>query len=236
MDARLHRDIIKTLGKHYDRPLMSNVRRGDYVAGMVVHALGVEWRLCSLDWTGKPWDLERNDGARVIVKQAAALQPRDSEADMPPPRTPVFAIAHLREQSAKGYKGGEPEGYPPGRPADVYVFAWHAETDLDRADQRCPEQWQFFVAPESRLTEQYPNQQTIRLLSLSKITAAVSYDGLAAAVNAALSETPHLKASVMTPEDEALCYATDEVLELARQGKMRVYSSAEVRAKLGLDN
>ena len=236
MDTCLHGDIIKTLGKHYDRPLMSNVRRGDYVAGMVVHALGVEWRLCSLDWTGKPWDLERNDGARVIVKQAAALQPWDSEAESPQARTPVFAIAPLRVQSAKGSKGGEPEGYPPGRPADVYVFAWHPETDLDRADQRCPEQWQFFVVPERRLTEQYPTQQTIRLRSLSKITAAVSYDGLAAAVNTALSETPYLKASVMTPEEEALCYATDEVLELARQGKMRVYSSAEVRAKLGLDN
>lgn len=236
MDTPLHRDIIKTLAKHYDRPLMSNVRRGDYVEGMVVHALGSAWRLCSLDWTGKPWDLERNDGARVIVKQAAALQPWDSEAERPPSRTPVFAIAPLREQSAKGSKGGEPEGYPSGRPADVYVFAWHAETDLDRADHRCPEQWQFFVVTESRLTEQYPTQQTIRLPSLHKITAAVSYDGLAAAVNTALSETPYLKASVMTPEEEALCYATDKVLERVRQGKMRVYSSAEVRAKLGLDN
>ena len=236
MEARLHRDIIKTLGKHYDRPLMSNVRRGDYVAGMVVHALGVEWRLCSLDWTGKPWDLERNDGARVIVKQAAALQPWDSEAERPPSRTPVFAIAPLREQSAKGSKGGEPEGYPPGRPADVYVFAWHQETDLDRADQRCPEQWQFFVVPERRLTEQHPTQNTIRLTPLARIAVAAAYDDLAAAVNTTLSETPHLKASVMTPEDEALCYATDEVLERVRQGKMRVYSSAEVRAKLGLDN
>lgn len=236
METRLHRDIIKTLAKHYDRPLMSSVRRGDYVEGMVVHALGAEWRWCSLDWIGKPWDLERNDGARVIVKQAAALQPGDSEADMPPPRTPVFAIAPLREQSAKGHKGGDPEGYPPARPADVYVFAWHPERDLDRADQRCPEQWRFFVAPESRLTEQYPTQNTIRLMPLARIAAAADYADLAAVIVVALSETPYLKASVMTPEEEALCYATDEVLELARQGKMRVYSSAEVRAKLGLDN
>ena len=236
MDTPLHRDIIKTLAKHYDRPLMHLGYRSDYVAGMVVHALGAEWRWCSLDWTRKPWDLERNDGARVIVKQAAALQPEDSEEETPQARTPVFAIAPLREQSANGSKGGDPEGYPPGRPADVYVFAWHPETDLDRADQRCPDQWRFFVIPEFRLIEHHPTQNTIRLTPLSRIAIAAAYDDLAAVIADALSEVPYLKASVMTPEDEALCYATDEILEQVRQGKMPVYSSAEVRSKLGLDN
>lgn len=236
MDTPLHRDIIKTLAKHYDRPLMRRGYRSDYVAGMVVHALGAEWRWCSLDWTGKPWDLERNDGARVIVKQAAALQPEDSEEETPQARTPVFAIAPLRERSANGSKGGDPEGYPPGRPADVYVFAWHPETDLDRADQRCPDQWQFFVIPEFRLTESHPTQKTIRLPPLSKMAEVVYYAGLSAAVDTALSKVPYLKASVMTPEDEADYYAAAEILEQVRQGKMRVYSSAEVRAYLGLED
>lgn len=236
MNDRLHGDIVKTLAKHYNRPLLSRGYRSGYVTGMIVHALGAEWRLCSLDWTEKPWDLERNDGARLIVKQAAALQPGDIEEETPQPRRPVFAIAPLREPATKGYREGDLAGEPAGRPADVYVFAWHPGTDLDRADQRCPEQWQFFVAPEFRLTEHYPVQKAIRLTPLAKFAAAVSYDGLAAAVNAALGEVPYLKASVMTAEDEALCYAADEVMERVRQGKERIYSSAEVRAYLGLDS
>ena len=235
MNDRLHSYILKTLSKHYDRPLMRREYRRDYVAGMIGQALGAEWRLCSLDWVWRPWDLERKDGARLLVQQAAALQPWDIEEDTPPPNRPVFPLAPGRGPAPKGYQPGDPEGYPPGRLADVYVFAWHPDTDLDRADQRCPEQWQFFVVPEFRLTEHYPLRKTLRLTPLSKIAAAVSYAGLAAAVNAALAEVPYLKVSVMTPEDEALCRAADEVMELVRQGKMRVYSSAEVRAHLGLD-
>lgn len=236
MNDPLHRAIVKTLSQHYDRPLLRREYRSAYVAGMILQALGAKWRLSSLDWAWRAWDLERKDGARLLVQQAAALQPWDIEEDTPPPLRPAFALAPKRGPAPKGYRDGDPEGYPPGRIADVYIFAWHPDTDLDRADQRCPEQWQFFVVPEFRLTEHYPTQKTLRLTPLAKIATAAAYADLAAAVNAALAEVPYLKVSVMTPEDAALCLVVDEIMERVRQGKERIYSSAEVRAYLGLDN
>lgn len=236
MNDPLHRDIVKTLSQHYNRPLLRREYRSDYVAGMILQALGAEWRLCSLDWAWRPWDLERNDGARLLIQQAAALQPWDIEEDTPPPLRPVFPVVPRRGPAPKGYRPGDPEGYPPGRLADVYIFAWHPDTDLDRADQRCPEQWQFFVVPEFRLTEHYPQRKSLPLTPLAKIATAADYAGLAVAVNAALAAVPDLKVSVMTPEDEELCRAVDEIMERVRQGKERIYSSAEVRAYLGLDN
>ena len=38
-----------------------------------------------------------------------------------------------------------------GRHADIYIFAWHAETKAGRADHRALEQWTFFVMATENL-------------------------------------------------------------------------------------
>ena len=52
----------------------------------------------------------------------------------------------------------------PGQ-AHLYVFAWHGRSD-ERADQRDPEQWRFFVVAESDLPR---NQKSIGLARLKEL-------------------------------------------------------------------
>ena len=234
--------IVKSLNKRfYSQPLLDNVYRGDYVETLILFALGDGWKAVG-GWGS--WDLEKGvDGVRVEVKQSAALQPPQPWYKPAGGRkgSPAFNIApktgyYTDSTEDAVWVGVDPEEPDFIRAADLYIFAWHPETDSKIADHRRAEQWRFFVVPEFRLTERHPTQNTIRLTPLSRIAIAAAYDDLAVAIADALSEVPYLKASVMTPEDEALCYATDEILELVRQGKMRVYSSGEVRAKLGLED
>ena len=50
--AVMHGRILAMLRDRYDRPIMNNVSRGDYVERMIVTALGADWRLT---WAGE-WD------------------------------------------------------------------------------------------------------------------------------------------------------------------------------------
>ena len=67
----------------------------------------------------------------------------------------------------------------PGRPADVYVFAWHGERERGVADHRDSEQWLFFVVPEPELPE---GQKRIGLRGLRNIVSPCRLFGLRSAV------------------------------------------------------
>ena len=188
MNAQPHDDILRILSKYYARSRIDNVRRGDYVEIMIFLALGVEWRLVNLDRDWAPWDLQRNDGARIEVKQSAALQPWSTEADALKPKRPVFDIAFRQGQRTKTGEGDLPD-CKDGRPADLYIFAWHSEENPDIADHRNAEQWQFFVVPEHQL----PDQKTIGLNPLKNLATAVTYDQLAATVAEVITGLPSLK-------------------------------------------
>ena len=56
----------------------------------------------------------------------------------------------------------------PGRPADLYVFAWHGERRDRYADQRDANQWVFFVVAERDLPK---NRKSIGLKELESISA-----------------------------------------------------------------
>ena len=72
------------------------------------------------------------------------------------------------------------------RQAHLYVFAWHGGSD-ERADQRDPEQWRFFVAAESDLPR---NQKSIGLARFEKLAAPCGIAELRQAV-----EKTHLPTS-----------------------------------------
>ena len=179
-----HQLVIQQLvDRVYNQPLIGNVERGAYVECLIHLALSElrpPWRLTEGTWD--PWDLwQPESGARIEVKQSAALQTW-SEPNAAPSAgsSPTFDIAP---------RGGPTATEPPQRYADLYVMAWHAETDPSIADHRLPDQWQFYVVPEHRL----PAQKTIRLGPLSRLAEPCSFDELAEAVKQAMTELPALK-------------------------------------------
>ena len=190
MPEDLYRRTIHTLvNTYYGSQLINNVDRGHYVECMIVLALGEEWNLTSARRGWAPWDIERNDGARLEVKQSAVLQTWSLAHDAPPRRTATFDIACRKELWTKG---GDYPPYMPGGPADVYIFAWHPILDYKVADHRCAEQWRFFVVPEREL----PNQKTISVNRVKSLAAEVAYDQIAAVVSAKLSQLGGLKVKV----------------------------------------
>ena len=178
MTRHLQKRVFASLVSRYDCRLMNNVHRGDYLECLVAEILGPGWKL---PWTvghhWAQWDIEHSSGARIEVKQSAALQPWHAGTGV---RTsPTFKIS-----PRTGY--WTPDGSwidRPGRPADIYVFGWHAESEESVADHRAPEQWTFFVVSTSSLPA---TQKSIGLSSLMRLVDATGYESLASAVREAV--------------------------------------------------
>jgi hypothetical protein len=160
----LHKNILESLVRQYDAPLIQNNLRGIYVELMVAALLGEGWRHNGSDWGA--YDLEHIDGTKLEVKQSAARQ--TWSAQVTTTRNPVFSIRTPKIEWVENVR--EPRT---ARIANVYVFAWHGETSLS-ADHRDVSQWKFFVVPAKTL----PNQKTISLNPLMAITAPVDADHL----------------------------------------------------------
>ena len=236
MENLLHEPLSQyLLDRFYGRPLIANLYRGDYVEGLILFALGEGWKQTP-EWSS--WDLEREDGVRVEVKQSAALQSWHRSTGIKKP-APYFDIApragyYTDSTDAAVWVGLDPEEPDFIRAADLYIFAWHPENNPDTADHRRAEQWQFFVVAETLLTERHGHQKTISLNPVKELATAVPYDQLAATVAAAAAELPYRKDDIGR-QDAADYYAACEVMEGVRKGEVRIYSSEEVRAYLGLD-
>ena len=117
---------------------------------------------------------------------SAARQSWDRESDGPR-RNPGFDI-----RPRKGYwpKDGGPWVTDPGRPADVYVFAWHGKTD-EQADHRDATQWRFFVVAERLLPT---GQKSVGSNRLKRIADPCCVGELARAVEDACPVHENLKA------------------------------------------
>ena len=179
--------IAKLVASCYDKPLINNVDRGRYVECMIALALGDGWPLTSEVWDWAPWDIEGPCGARIEIKQSAKLQTWSRGQGAPRPISPSFDI---RVRKAKWTKGGDHPSYVPGRPADIYIFAWHQVGDPETADHRDPGQWRFFVVPEKRLPSE---KKTLSLNLLRKLCEEIGYEQLASDVAAKLAGIGMLK-------------------------------------------
>ena len=188
MTTPQHEHIVDMLRRRYDRPIMNNVYRGDYVECMIQSVLGADWRLTWADgWDWAAWDCEHTpSGARLEIKQAAARQSWD-KGPTPPRRNPAFDIA-----PRTGYWTRDGEWIDsPGRQADVYAFAWHGRDD-EHADHTDFRQWRFFVVAERDLPR---NQKSIRLGRLTDISTPCGIDNLRVAVETARPAEHDLKAA-----------------------------------------
>ena len=158
--------IVRSLVGSVYQALINNAERGAYVEHMIVLALE-GWELT---WPWASWDLQhRGDGARIEVKQSAARQTwhkRPKSPESPPVPKPSPGKFGINKPSENYYlEDGTYEETPPQRHADIYVFAWHPEKDLEIADHRRPDQWKFFVVAERCL----PRQKDIALGPLEKL-------------------------------------------------------------------
>ena len=184
--------IYNLMNRFYGEPLINNVYRGDYVEEMILSALGEgeQWKPFG-GWGG--WDLERDDGLRLEVKQSAALQSWHATASAGKPSPSSFDIA----PRGGYYTDSTDAGFwkkvdPPVRSADIYIFAWHPEKAPDIADHRRAEQWEFYVVRESKLPPKPQETKTQKrsISTVKKLAAAVTYDELAAKVTELAAEIP----------------------------------------------
>lgn len=241
MENPLHDQVVQSLNKRfYSQPLIDNVYRGDYVETLILFALGEGWEAVG-GWGS--WDLEQGvDGVRVEVKQSAALQPPQPWYKPAGGRkgSPSFNIAPKTGYYTDSTADAVWVGVDPGEPdfiraADLYIFAWHPETDPKIADHRQAEQWKFFVVPEHLLTKRHGTQQKIGLNPVKKLATEAAYAELAATVGAAAAELPYWKADIGR-QDAADYYRAEKVMKRILRGEERMYSTAEVMAKLGMDH
>ena len=177
------------MNRFYGEPLINNVYRGDYVEGLIYFALReFQWNLLH-PWAG--WDLEREDGVRVEVKNSAGWQTWSHCPRYGPTKNPDFSVApkksyYLSNDVCADWKSAD----PPARSADIYIFAWHPETDREIADHRLAGQWEFFVVPESLVAKSRGDNKKISLNQVRELAAAVTYDQLAAKVTAVADGIP----------------------------------------------
>ena len=83
---------------------MSNLTRPIYVEGLVSLLLGNRWKYLG-DWDG--WDLERDDGKRLEVKQSAARQPwTDRPGGMAVRPSPISTLHLAKDIGLMAASGG----------------------------------------------------------------------------------------------------------------------------------
>lgn len=112
------------------------------------------------------WDFEHESGWRMEVKQLAAAQAWSHRRASSRPRFDVRSRSGYWDRSGRWRS-------PPGRHADVYVFAWHQEV-VKFADQREPMSWQFYIVRERDL----PDQKTIALSVIRRLAQSCRTDEL----------------------------------------------------------
>ena len=177
----LRKRTLDTVLRQYNRKIMNNIHRAEYVECLVANLLGGRWTLPWTDgWDWAPWDLRHDSGTKLEVKQSAARQRWHREEDFvaKPPR---FDIA-----PRKGYWMAKGDWVDVrGRAADIYVFAWHPETSAKLADQRDPGQWMFYVVRTEYLP---PEQKSIGLAGIKERAPMVRADALASAIESLLNE------------------------------------------------
>ncbi|MDN6281723.1 MAG: hypothetical protein L0J74_00135 [Corynebacterium sp.] len=153
---------------------LDNALRGVLAEYLVGLSLGGPDRDARVEWD--PYDLTTPDGIKVEVKSTAYLQSwaqeRKSTLAFNIPETYAWDPATARYAATRA------------RQADVYVFCVFTAVDLKTADPLDLAQWDFYVAPTSRVNEALGGQKTVTLTSLnSRLTPEkVTFTGLADAV------------------------------------------------------
>lgn len=156
---------------------LDNALRGVFAEYLVGLALGGPDRDARVEWD--PHDLTTADKIKVEVKSTAYLQSWAQNKKS----TLVFGIPETYAWDPATARYTETRA----RQADVYVFCVFTAVDPKAADPLDLAQWDFYVAPTSRVNEALGGQKTVTLSSLQSRVAPqkVTSTGLADAVRRA---------------------------------------------------
>ena len=145
--------------------LMDNSWRGVFAEYLIADILGDGWHVKDGNWNA--WDIDGPNAEKIEVKSSAFIQPW-CKNNMPKGEyrisRPDFDIA------AKFPDNTKQEERIKTRPADIYIFALHAERDYKNADHRVSGQWKFYVVSKDSLPK---GQGRIGLNPLRKIVTSV---------------------------------------------------------------
>ncbi len=152
--------------------ILSNALRGVFAEFVVGTALGLNLTQIRKEWDN--FDLVSSTQMKIEVKSAAYIQAWQqkgySEISFSiAPSQGYDEISGKRAQEAK-------------RQADIYVFCLLKHKDRNTIDPLKMEQWEFYVVPTALLNAKHPEQKTVRLNPLKKLTPAISYAGLCNAI------------------------------------------------------
>lgn len=154
-------DVLAEVIRRYERPVMSNTHRAEFVEALVALALR------DSGWTpkapGEAWHFEKESGVRLKLRHSVAEQ--------------SWGNGEIQSSSRFNITPGSVESR--GRLVPIYVFAWHGDTG-ESADQGDPRSWEFYVVAEPNL----PEEKTIALEALKGLASQCGIEGLAAAVEA----------------------------------------------------
>lgn len=138
--------------------LLANTTRGqlaEFIVGVALDALPP----VANRW--ESFDLQMPDGTRVEVKSAGLRQSWHQER---------ASRARFSVRSAIPWDAATNAwGTDRGRNSDVYVFALHEETSLERADPLDLRQWSFRVLATAELDRAVGGQKTITLGRLAEL-------------------------------------------------------------------
>lgn len=156
--------------------LLANTTRGqlaEFIAGVALDALP------PLANRWESFDLLMRDGVRVEVKSAGL---RQSWHQKRASRVQFSVRAAFPWDSVT-----DAWGAARGRNSDVYVFALHEETSIDRADPLDLRQWSFRALSTAEVDRHLGTQMTVTLGRLTELAPERSHaDGLPALVAQAL--------------------------------------------------
>lgn len=156
--------------------ILSNATRGVLAEFIVATATGFDRSSVREEWG--LYDLTTPEGIKIEVKSAAYIQTWHKADDKHSAIT--FGIKETADFTT-------PVGERmPGKKrwADVYVFCLLHHTDRASIDPLNLDQWTFYVLATQELNAYNQSAQSISLKALQRLTAAVGYDGLAAAIRA----------------------------------------------------
>ncbi len=142
-------------------PLMENNIRGVFAEYLIADILGAGWKVKDGSWN--EWDIDGPNGEKLEIKQSAFLQTwckQNQPEGQYKISKPSFDIA-----AKTGYNSGIKT-----RPADIYIFALHIEKNIEKADHRILEQWEFYVVDKKILPK---GQKRIGLGPISRLATPV---------------------------------------------------------------
>lgn len=140
-----------------DSELLNNTARGFLAEFLVAAALGLH-KKARTGWD--EYDLLTKSGTKIEVKSSAYVQ----SWKQPKPSVIQFGIAPHRSWNTE--TGKYTEDFR--RWADIYVFCiFKGRKPLHPLDTR---KWEFYVLPTETLEQKSPDQKTIRLSSLEKLS------------------------------------------------------------------